>query len=182
MVLFFRFVFSLDFGADSPAYTCFPKRGRRMSDFTERFAAEIRHNEQARAEERKRKATENAAFVEREALKRKLSPDLWHNLREKITAICSDLNKRVGKEYCRIHDEMPTKLHVIRISPTANLRLEFFPDGNRIHFESGSCVGDYLIDVDTDNGQVMLTDAYHRVFELEATAEHLLECLEKAQF
>jgi hypothetical protein len=139
--------------------------------------------EEQRAEEREMSDTESTAFAERERIKRKLAPDLWSGFRELIVGKCSEVNKEVGKEHYRCHDEMPNKLRVIRVNPVANLYLEFFPDGSRIHFDAGECIGDYLIEIDDATGKTILSNAYHQVFELESTAEHLLQnCLEKARF
>jgi len=154
-----------------------------MSDFAKRQATQIRNAEEQRAEARKLADTESAAFAERESIKRKLAPDLWNALKEMIVSKCSEVNKELGKDHYRCHDELPNKLQVIRLNPAANLRLEFFPDGNRIHFNAGHCVGDYLIELDDNTEQAILSNAYHQAFEVESTAEHLLEvCLEKAPF
>ncbi len=154
-----------------------------MNDFAKRLAGEIRNAESVRAEEREQKNTESAAFVQREKLKQKLGPALWQQLREEITRKCADVNKELGREHYRVHDELPAKLRVIRVNPPANLRLEFHADGSRIHYDGGSCVGDYLIQIEPGTGQAYLSDPYQRTFELESTSEYLLqECLEKAQF
>jgi hypothetical protein len=152
-----------------------------MDDFIDRMTDKIKQTDILRKQEQEQANTESAAFVEREKLKRNLAPDLWETLRQAIASKCLAVNEKAGREYYRVHDELPSKLHVIRISPVANLRLEFFPDGNRIHFDSGECVGEYLIGIDSATGQAVLRDCYQRDFEIESTAEHLLEdCLEKA--
>jgi hypothetical protein len=154
-----------------------------MSEFAKQLAAQIKSADEQRAEERKMTDTESAAFAERERVKRKLAPDLWSAFRELIVGKCSEVNKEVGKEHYRCHDEMPNKLHVIRLNPIANLHLEFFPEGSRIHFDVGECVGEYLIEIDGSTEHAILSNAYHQFFELESTAEHLLQdCLEKAPF
>jgi len=155
-----------------------------MGEFGKRMAAQIQDSEKQREAVRAQADTESSAAVERERLIGKLAPELWHNFRAAIIAKCEEVNKACGKDYYRCHDEMPNKLHVIRLNPVANLRLEFFPDGSRIHFEAGSCVGDYLVRLDDGTGKAILSDAYPiHTFEIEGTAEHLLEdCLENAQF
>jgi len=154
-----------------------------MSDFAKRQATQIRNAEEQRSESRKLRDTESAAFAERERIKRKLAPDLWSAFSELMVDKCSEVNNELGKEHYRCHDEVPNKLHVIRVNPAANLRLEFFPEGNRIHFDAGNCIGDYLIEIDDNTELAILSNAYHQVFELESTVEHLLEvCLEKASF
>jgi len=167
----------------SSAYTRPLGGGEGMGDFAKRQAAQIRYAKEQRENTMKQANTESQAFVERENLKRRLGPDLWLSFRELVVAKCQAVNKELGKEHYRCHDELPNKLRVIRLNPVANLRLEFFPDGSRIHYDSGECVGDYLIGLDESSGQATLSDAYQRVFEPELTAEHLLEnCLEKAHF
>jgi len=169
--------------SSSSAYTHALGGGKGMGDFAKRQAAQIRYAEEQRNEVAIQANSESQVFVERENLKRKLGPDLWLSFRELIVTKCQAVNKELGKEHYRSHDELPNKLRVIRLSPAANLSLEFFPDGNRIHYDSGECVGDYLIEIDGSSGQAILSDVYHRTFEPESTAEHLLEnCLEKASF
>ena len=154
-----------------------------MSDFAKRIAGEIKQADALRQEDRDKRDVENAAFVQREILKKRLAPDLWSSFRDKISRKCEEVNKELGKDHYRVHDELPDKLRVIKLSPIANLHMEFFADGSRIHFEAGSCVGDYLVQIDSDTGQAILSDAYQRVFDLESTAENLIgECLEKAMF
>jgi hypothetical protein len=161
----------------------FPRQGRGMSDFAKKHAEEIRRAEAQAKEVDDRSYESSKVFVERENLTKKLGPDLWLSLRELIVSKCGELNRELGKEYYRCHDEMPNKLRVIRISPPANLRVEFFPDAHRIHFDSGMCSGEYLIGINETTGQAYLTDAHHSHFETELTAEYLLgECLAKAQF
>ncbi len=127
--------------------------------------------------------TESAAYLDRERKKKALAPDFWNTIRELIVAKCSEVNETLAEEHYRCHDELPNKLHVIRLNPVANLHLEFFPDGSRIRYDVGECVGDYLIEIDDSSGQAILSNAYHHVFDLQSTAEHLLEeCLEKAPF
>lgn len=153
-----------------------------MGEFGKRMAAQIQDSEKQREAVRAQTDTESNAAAERERHLRKLAPDLWHSFRETIVSKCEEVNKACGKDRYRCHDEMPNKLHVIRLDPVANLRLEFFPDDARIHYDAGECVGDYRIETD-DAGHAILSDVYHRVFDLESTAEHLLEnCLEKAPF
>ncbi len=163
-----------------------PKAEGKMGDFAKRMAAQIQDAEKQREETNLQANTESKVAFERENLKRKLAPELWHSFRAMIVAKCDEVNGEVrkarGKDHYRCHDELPDKLHVIRLSPVANLRLEFFPDGSRIHYDCGECVGDYLVEIG-DAGQAILSDPYHRVFDLESTAEHLLQnCLEKAPF
>lgn len=153
-----------------------------MGDFGKRMAAQIQDSEKQREAVRSQADTESNAAVERETQMRKLAPELWHSFRETIVAKCEEVNKACGKDRYRCHDELPDKLHVIRLDPVANMRLEFFRDGARIHYDVGECVGDYHVEID-EAGRATLSDVYHRVFDLEPTAEHLLEnCLEKAQF
>jgi hypothetical protein len=152
-----------------------------MSDFAKKQAERIRGMERQQAEANERANTESIASAEREALTRKLGPELWTVFRDLIASKCQDVNKELGKEYYRVHDEMPNKLHVIRLNPVANLHLEFFPEANRIHYDSGPCVGDYLVGLRESNGQAVLADAYHHTFNSEVEAERMLvECLAKA--
>jgi hypothetical protein len=157
-----------------------------MGEFAKRMASQIQDAEKAREEANLQANTESKAALERENLKRKLAPELWDSFRAMIVAKCDEVNGELtrarGKEHYRCHDELPNKLHVIRLNPVANLRLEFFSGGARIHYDCGECVGDYLVEIG-DDGHAILSDAYHRVFDLESTAEHLLQyCLEKAAF
>ena len=178
--MIFRFL--LEFGRNPSVYT-FSAGGRYlMSDFGKRRAEEIREMERQQEEAEKQATTENAAFVEREQLKRKLGPRLWHNFREMIVSKCEETNKELGKEYYRYHDELPNKLHIIQLNPRANLHLEFVPDAHRIRFCGGPCEGEYLIGIDSSSGQAILSNANQDNFSLEPTAEHLLtECLAKSQ-
>ena len=154
-----------------------------MNDFAKRSALRIREAEKQQAEARDFANTENRASAERQSLKQKLGPDLWDKFRGLIASKCEDGNRELSKEHYRVHDELPNKLHVIQLSPLANLRLEFFGDGSRIHYDSGPCVGDYQIEISANNGRAILSDTYGRELDLAATAEFLLEdCLAKAQF
>jgi hypothetical protein len=155
-----------------------------MGEFGKRMASQIQDADKQREAARAQADTESSAAAELERHIRKLAPDVWQSFRTAIVAKCDEVNKACGKDYYRCHDEMPNKLHVIRLNPIANLRLEFFPDGSRIHFEAGSCVGDYLVRLDDGTGKAILSDAYPtHTFEIEGTAEYLLEdCLEKARF
>jgi hypothetical protein len=78
-----------------------------------------------REKARKQTKAESQVFMERENLKRKLGPGLRHSFRGMIVAQCEEVNKELGKEHYRCHDEFPNKLRVIGLNPVANLRLEF---------------------------------------------------------
>lgn len=162
-----------------------------MSDFGKRMAASIRDTEGQHEEVGKRPNTENAAFVverdaafvERERLKEKLAPGLWHKFKETIVSKCKEVNDQMGREYYRVHDTIPTQLHIAKSNPTAILRLAFDEDAHRIHYEVGKNFGDYLIGIDETTGQAILTDGHKHEFILDPTAELLLEdWLAKAAF
>lgn len=157
-----------------------------MSDFAKRQAELIRQREQKQREAEEQAREEARISVERERLKLKLSPGLWLTFRNLIAGKCEEVNRELGKEYYQIEETVQPKLLVIKPNPTANLRLDFFLNGCRIHYISGACTGDYLVGVDESNGQAILLDGEHPergALDLEATAEYLLEeCLEKAEF
>jgi hypothetical protein len=61
------------------------------------------------------------------------------------------------------------------------LTLDYNPDSNRIKYDAGSCVGEYILDVDEGTREVIMLSVYQQVLNPEATVEHLLkECLAKA--
>jgi predicted glycosyltransferase len=158
-----------------------------MGSFAERNAARIKEEERQQEEALKRAILTEEVVVDREAIKRKLAPDLWIGFRDILVRKCKEINEIVGKQHYRTDDSVFSKLRITEFNPTRILRLDFNSDTCLIHYDSGSCVGDYLIEVEEKSGMPILLNkekdeaASLLPLNLELTAEALLEnCLAKA--
>ena len=146
-----------------------------MNDFAKNYAKQVR---QVREEEDLAKKS----LIQREKLKDELGPKLWDKLRARLQANCEDINREMGEEFFRFESRSSWDFKITTSSPLGHLTVEFEAASRSINFDFGTGKGDYVIDIDEAGEAFLRLEDPKRpdIFEIESTAQYLLECVIKS--
>ncbi len=146
-----------------------------MNDFAKKYSKQIR---QVREDEE----LDKQSFVQREKLKDELGPKLWDKLRARLQANSEDINREMGEEFFRFESRSSWEFKVTTSSPLGRLTVKFEAASRSINFNFGTGKGEYVIDINEGGEAFLRLEDPKRpdIFEIESTAQYLLECVIKS--
>jgi hypothetical protein len=146
-----------------------------MNDFAKNYAKQVR-------QDREDEDLAKQSFVQGEKLKDELGPKLWDKLRARLQANSEDINKEMGEDFFSFESRSSRDFKITTSSPVGHLTVEFDAASRSINFDYGTGTGEYVIDIN-ENGEpfLRLEDPKRPdIFEIESTAQYLLECVIKS--
>lgn len=146
-----------------------------MNDFAKNYAKQVR-------QDREDEDLARQSFVQSEKLKDELGPKLWDKLRARLQANSEDINREMGEEFFSFRSRSSREFKVTTSSPSGHLTVEFDGSSRSINFDYGTGKGEYVIDINESGEAFLRLEDPKRpdFFEIESTAQYLLECVIKS--